>query len=498
MSSIDPIKVYDARWETDEFSDDSVRRLFDATFAYGRRLGVDTVTLARDSRLAAGHVLELAVDTAMRMGFRTFACPDAVSTPQSYFLTLSVSQEHPKTMGLTITASHNPKDYIGVKFTVPVVQAIGLDCGPEGGLTAVRRIYHSNEAFDPVSGGSLHLLNVQREYIDFSMRHAGVNDGDLAGISVVLDAFHGSAGPELFVALSRAGVEVDPLRLIPDGRFPTGSPNPTSRGKMDAAIERSRNRGFLVTIGVDGDGDRIVFGDGRGLLSAGFAAIPVLHESALRSTAAPTPVLYDPKVNPLALAEWARQNARPVLFRNGHSQIKDYMRRIGAVAAAEESGHYYHRITMGDLSVCCENSLLTILLFLRAIRSLPGTMDDLWKLQQSICTTGEFNYRFPDDTTRDGAMAAVIRHFADEGASTVTATQDGIDLEGTVLSKGVGLDDGRVTLAPEWYSGYLRVATNEKSVVRSYFSTGSPSALNRIESLTRQILERSFAGRTVE
>ena len=116
---------------------------------------------------------------------------------------------------------------------------------------------------------------------------------------------------------------------------------------MDAAVALARQLRSTAAIGIDGDGDRIVFGDGRGILSAGFVAVPVLKSCGLGRRDAPQPVLYDPKVNPLALAEWRRLNARPVLFRNGHSQIKDYMRRIGAVAAAEESGHYYHELSLG-------------------------------------------------------------------------------------------------------------------------------------------------------
>ena len=103
MPQKDPIKAYDARWEMDEFSDDDVRRLFEAALTYGRDLGADTVTLARDGRLGAAHVMELAAEAATRMGFRLFVCPDPISTPQSYFATLSVSGEHPSTMGLMIT-----------------------------------------------------------------------------------------------------------------------------------------------------------------------------------------------------------------------------------------------------------------------------------------------------------------------------------------------------------------------------------------------------------
>ena len=234
----DPIKVYDARWEVDDFSDAEVTRLFEATLAYGRLLGVDTVTLTRDARLGCPRLLEIGINTAVRMGFRVIACGDAISTPQGYFLALRTSARHPKTMGLAITASHNPAQYIGIKFTVPTVQAIGLDCGPLGGLTKVREIYHSDEAFPAVEGGELFLAsNPTTEYVDYSLDAAGVKPGELAGLTVVLDAFHGSAGPELWHALTKVGARVVPLRLVPNGEFPTGSPNPTSQGKMDRAIQ---------------------------------------------------------------------------------------------------------------------------------------------------------------------------------------------------------------------------------------------------------------------
>ncbi len=494
----DPIKVYDARWEAHDFDDAQVTRLFEATLAYGRELGVDTVTLTRDARIAAGHVMELGVAVALRLGFRVFVRPEPVSTPQGYFTALWISQEFPHTMGLTVTASHNPAQYVGVKFTVPTVQAIGLDCGPKGGLTRVRELYHNGQSWADVAGGTLQFIDLTRKYIDFSMAQAGVKRGSLRGIKVVLDTFNGSAGPELHQALCETGATIHAMRIIPDGTFPTGSPNPTSQGKMDSAVQWCEANGFDVVVGIDGDGDRMVFGDRRGILTAGFAMLPVLQAAGICDAANPPAVLYDPKVSPEALAAWGRMGVRPVLFRNGHSQIKDYMRQIDAPAAAEESGHYYHKISLGDLSIAGENSIMTVLLFLGAVTGNKGLLDDLWARESRIFTTGEFNYQFADDVTRDAALAAVIRHFVKQGASTVTATPEGIDLQGTVLSQGVHLEPGNVTLDANWCSGYLRVATNEKGVVRSYFSAGDGARGRDVEAQARHILADDFNGRVID
>lgn len=498
MAVADPIKVYDARWETEEFTVAEVRRLMEATLRYARMLDVEAVTISRDARLGAGHVMELAAEEALRQGFKVYLCAEPISTPQSYFTTLYVARTQPRTMGLTITASHNPRNYIGIKFTVPVVEAIGADCGPMGGLTKVRELYHDDVAAVDQPGGDMELLELSDAYIDYALDAAGVAPGQLEGLGVVIDTFHGSAGPCLYRALRKAGARVESLRLIPDGNYPTGSPNPTSQGKMAAAVERARQTGCQLVVGVDGDGDRMVFGDARGILAAGFAAVPILQAVGL-DPADPQPVLYDPKVNPLALAEWARVGARPVLFRNGHSQIKDYMNRIDAVAAAEESGHYYHRLTLGPHTVSTENSLLTVLLFANAAHQQPNLLDELWALQSRVFTTGEFNYQFPDDDARDRALQAVIDHFRDQGASVTTHTPDGIDLQGTVLARGVvETDGGGLTLDPGWFSGYLRVATNEKGVVRAYFSAGETRTGERIEEQARDILENQHAGQVIE
>jgi phosphomannomutase len=262
-------------------------------------------------------------------------------------------------------------------------------------------------------------------------------------------------------------------------------------------VELAAEKKCQVVIGIDGDGDRIVFGSPRGILTAGVAFVPILRACGI-TPQTPVPVLYDPKVSPLALAEWGRLGAKCVLFRNGHSQIKDYMTRIGALAAAEESGHYYHRITMGDLTISGENSLMTVLLFLQALRREPSLMETLWEIQGRIFTTGEFNYQFDSDATRDKALEAVVQHFASEGASQATATPDGIDLQGTCLSHGVGLDPGAVRLDPGWYSGYLRIATNEKGVVRSYFSAGDTPSGRRVEQAARRILGEQFSGTVID
>jgi phosphomannomutase len=497
----DPVKIYDARWEADEFSDGEVLRLFEATYRYARLIGADTIVFARDARLGCAKVMEIGIKEAVRSGFRVFACFDPVSTPLSYFAAMQVSLSFPMTMGLTITASHNPKQYIGIKFTVPGVEAIGYDCGPLGGLTKIKELYHRKKSLKHgKKGGTLEILeHPAAEYIRYTMEQAGVKKDDLAGLKFVLDSFNGSAGPEIYKGLTIAGAKIIPLRLVPDGQFPTGSPNPVSLGKMDHAVEVAGQEHADLVIGVDGDGDRIVFGDRKGIFSAGFVMIPILKTIlGLNEEQVRQKILYDPKVNPVALSKWSELNADPVLFRNGHSQIKSYMKEAGILAGAEESGHFYHTFSLGNLKVTGENSLLTILLFLQSVRKDMNLISQIRDLQDQIYTTGEFNFQYIDDQQRNDALKAVVQYFENDTAQIRSKSENGIDLEGTVVYRGVLISDGHVLLGDNWYAGYFRVATTEKGVVRSYLSAANAEFGEKIREHLVKILKDDFKGVEIE
>jgi phosphomannomutase len=265
---------------------------------------------------------------------------------------------------------------------------------------------------------------------------------------------------------------------------------------MDQAVSQAWTTAGAVVIGTDGDGDRLVFGDGNGILSAGIASLPILQ--CLYGRGAPgdsARVLFDPKVDPIALAQWARLGIKPILFRNGHSQIKEHMRRLDALAGVEESGHYYHRLLHDTKVIYVENSLITILLFLWSVKEHPSLLPALWTLQKKVFTTGEFNYQLASERLRDAAMAKALESLHAEGAALVTRTAEGIDLTGALFTRGIDLETGK--LQAGWYQGYLRIATNERAVVRSYLSADTAGLGRQKEKALREIYE-SFGGRVID
>jgi hypothetical protein len=153
---------------------------------------------------------------------------------------------------------------------------------------------------------------------------------------------------------------------------------------------------------------------------------------------------------------------------------------------------------MGKLQVSGENSLFTILLFLHAIKNEKEILHQVREMQDQVYVSGEFNYQFPDDKMRDQALAAVITIFESDRARLSTKSENGIDLEGTVVYKGVQIEKGKVTLEKSWYAAYIRTATNEKGVVRSYISASDAIYGEEIKNKIVRVLKYEYLGDEIE
>ncbi len=494
-----PIKVYDARWEIGDYSDIEIKRLFLSSCIYADKLNIDTVVISRDARLGCPGVVKIATETALNAGFTVYLCQDPVSTPQSYYNALRITEKIPGTMGWTITASHNPAAYIGVKFVVSPVRAIGMESGPRGGLTKIQEIYNKGNMDYYLKGkktGYLSLINFSDDYIKDSMSWAEISKGELQGTKVILNSMNGSAGTEVYRTLQTAGVKVTALNLIVNGNFPHGTPNPISKGKMDEAIKIAGEQTGVIVIGLDGDGDRVVFGDKHGLFSAGISMVPILLRLKRIDQTTVGKAVCDPKVSPPSLDYWNKLGYKPILFRNGHSQIKDYMRSQHIAVAAEESGHYYHRMKKGKTTVYCENSLLTILLFLKAVQEVPALLSEMREIDGSVFTTGEINYQFQTDKERDKALTFAVKNLSKDKASISKSSPEGIDLQGIAFTKGIDTETKQIVKA-DWYSGFYRASTNEKSVARFYISSGKSEVLMGLHRKIKIICEKELNGTMV-
>jgi len=229
--------------------------------------------------------------------------------------------------GATVTASHNPPQFNGIKFMfgdMPVTKA------------DIDALQAASERGDfPEGRGSCDPLDPIPDYLDAMARHfAGQQP-----MKVVVDAGSGALSAIAPEAFRRCGHEVVELFCEPDGRFLLRDPNPAEYRHLGAVRAKVVETGADFGVAFDGDGDRAVF-----ITEAG---APVMNEQALvlfirhLLKDRPAPVVYDQKCSSVVpKAIWA-MGGLPAPERSGHAFIKRRFLQAGAAIAGEVSGHFF-------------------------------------------------------------------------------------------------------------------------------------------------------------
>lgn len=229
--------------------------------------------------------------------------------------------------GATVTASHNPPEYNGVKFM------IGATPVTRESMDALSALIESkNFAGGP---GSLSKWDVAKDYLDAMAArfHAP------RPLHVLVDAGCGAMGPIAPEAFRRAGYRVTELSCMPDGAFPDRSPNPADYSCLARTSEAVRACGADLGVAFDGDGDRAVFLDETGAPVQNEKSLALFIREILKG--APTPVVYDQKSSSVVRDAILEMGGEPMPERSGHAFIKKRFLENGAALAGEVSGHFF-------------------------------------------------------------------------------------------------------------------------------------------------------------
>src|ERR1051326_5603673 len=250
-------KAYDIRTPSAKLTDELNLRLLKAEAVYFKDvLKVPGVLLAHEARTMGPHYLQMAAEEFSRAGLDVVVVPGVASTCMFYYSCM----RHPKYAGVMCGASHNPAGDNGQKIVGAGVLPIAEHIGPEGGLDKIKELYVAGAS--PASGapaGRITPFDPTADYIDYSMKIAGVTPGSLKGVKVLHDYVNGAAGREMMLAFAKAGAELQPVNFAADGRFPLGDPNPVKAAVIKKGQEQLKAGKFLLGTFFDGDGDRIDF-----------------------------------------------------------------------------------------------------------------------------------------------------------------------------------------------------------------------------------------------
>jgi phosphomannomutase len=462
-------RAYDIRTHADDLSLENAERLARAEARYFReQLGARKIVLARDARLSGPRYLEVGVRVFEECGFEVLVNPRVSSTCLFYYTCM----RHPDAAGIIYGASHNPSADTGQKIVGPDLQPIADGVGVNGGLQEIRRLYEADDGGTNAGTGRIRIVDYFDDYVAYSMKLAGVRPGDLDGCRILQEFLCGAAGPEFTAAFSQAGATLKSRNVIPDGHFPLGAPNPVKPEVIAPGLEVLRKGDFHFGMFFDGDGDRLDFLTPDGTqLGPGFNFAAILGELRQVFPDCDAPRVYaDIKANPLAVIRMAQSGLGVHVIRNGHSQIKEALRKnwprqmLGAV---EESAHYYINAPLDGKTYPTENTLFYGLLSARHWHQNPQVYADLLEFQSATFREREWSYYFPGDKPRASALDRIERAFRSEGGSSMDRTEDGMDMEATLIRVGLPFVIDATTEIPDrWVQIAQRISQSENGLAR--------------------------------
>jgi phosphomannomutase len=304
--------------------------------------------------------------------------------------------------GLTVTASHNPKDYTGMK----IVRRGALPVGGESGLLDVRD--RAMAGAWPPSGpaGTVSAYDIWPAYVDRVMSFIDVSR--LRPLKVVVDAANGMAGAMLPPVLDRLP-EIEAVRCFfePDGTFPNHEPNPLLPENREFIVRKTLEEGADLGVAFDGDADRCFFVDDTGEFVPGDFVTTLFAETVLAKEPG-AKIIYDVRASRAVPETIARDGGEALINRVGHAFIKARMRKDHAAFGGEVSGHYYFR----DFSQA-DTGVVPFLLMLELISRKGQKLSEiLAPLRAKYFITGELNTTVKDVALK---LQEIKEHYAGEG-----------------------------------------------------------------------------------
>jgi len=334
MEEITCFKAYDVRGRVpDQLNEDIARRI---GRAFAEVVKPSQVVVGHDIRLSSEAIKGAVTQGLLEQGVDVYDI-GLCGTEEIYFATSHAGMDG----GIAVTASHNPKDYNGMKFVREESRPISSDTG----LLDIKALAEKNAFTAADKPGQLHTLDTSQAYVDHLLSYVDVDN--LKPLKVVVDSGNGGAGRVVDLLESRLPFEFIKLHHEPDGNFPNGVPNPLLPENRTAAIEAVREHGADLGIGWDGDFDRCFFFDENGEFIEGYYVVGLLAGAFLQREQG-AKIVHDPRLTWNTIDQVTASGGQPVLTKCGHAFIKERMRTENAAYGGEMSAHHYFR----DFAYC--------------------------------------------------------------------------------------------------------------------------------------------------
>ena len=317
-------REYDIRGVVDrDLTPAVVRRLGQGFGTYMVRLGRKNLVVGSDGRISSESLEEALVDGLISTGCHVVdigLCP----TPVCYFSLFHLDRDG----GVMVTGSHNPPEFNGFKVAVGKSTLFGEE------IQKLRKLIQKDEF---VTGkGSLSKQEIIRPYQEYIKENIKLR----RKLKVVIDAGNGTGGMVAVPLLRDLGCAVDELYCDVDGRFPNHFPDPTIPDYLKDLINRVKETRADVGIGFDGDADRIGVVDDQGNILWGDQLMILFAREILKEKKGAT-FVAEVKCSQNLYQDIEKHGGKAIMWKTGHSLIKEKMKKEGAVLGGEMSGHLF-------------------------------------------------------------------------------------------------------------------------------------------------------------
>jgi phosphomannomutase len=394
--ALDPkvFKAYDVRGiypaELDEEGAYAIGR------AYVEQFEPNKIAVGRDMRLSSPSMADAVIRGASEGGAEVLDV-GLVGTEMLYFAVGELGLDG----GVDVTASHNPKEYTGVK----IVRRGAMPVGGDSGLLDIRDRALAITDTRESEAVSAEKVDIYPAFVDKVLSF--IDPEAVKPLNVVIDAANGMAGAMLPPILERLPINAVRCFFEPDGSFPNHAPNPLLPENRAFIMSKVLEEKADLGIAFDGDADRCFFVDDKGEFAPGDFVTALLAESMLEKEPG-AKIIYDVRASWAVPGTIERAGGIPLVNRVGHAFIKQRMREESALFGGEVSGHYYFR----DFHQA-DSGTIPALLMLELISKREKPLSEILRpFRERYFITGELNTPVSDVALK---LQELKEHFAAQG-----------------------------------------------------------------------------------
>jgi phosphomannomutase len=331
MTQIDPkiFKAYDIRgvYPT-EINEEAAYKIAQA---YAKFIQPRTVALGRDVRISGPKLKQAVMQGLVDHGVNVVDV-GVVSTDMMYFATVFYGYDG----GLTVTASHNPREFNGLKL----VRAKSAPISGDTGIMEIRDLVLAGYSYRAPEKGTVTHKDILDDYIEKVL--SVVDTKKIKPVKVVANINFGYTAAVLKKLRAKLPIEFVFLNEEPNGEFPKGRPDPLVPDNRQETMDLVRREKADLGVAWDADADRCYFFDETGRFLSGYFTSAILSGYFLKKYPG-AKVVIDMKQNWAIKDAVARSGGIALPNRTGHSLFKERMIKEDAVFGGEVSGHFYFK-----------------------------------------------------------------------------------------------------------------------------------------------------------